>query len=270
MSRLSPITRLVLLVSVNILAISLDKVRNLILLTLASLALWASTKPDMRKIRFTLMLVLPVMWSIVLMQGLFYRGEPKTVLLVIIPENLPVLGPLTGGVYLYYQGLIYGLVQSLRLVSAMLAGLAVAWSTTESELIRILSIGSRKLSIAVGVAIRSIDVISSELNVVMLNVKLTSRRGVSLKIRRIVRPLVAQVLRRSYVMSLALLSRGFNPESRSRVKLNLSLLDKVVIAVTLGFAVFIGIVKLLTMLFLYNLLYVPALDYLYRWALTSL
>ncbi len=270
LSKLSPLTRLILLISVNILAISLDKVENLVFLTLASLGVWASTRPDIRKVKFTLMIVLPVMWSIVLMQGLFYRGEPKTVLLVIIPQSTPILGQLTGGVYLYYQGLIYGLIQSLRLVSAVLVGLAVAWSTTESELIKTLRAGSKKLAVAVGIAIRSLDVVSSELNIAMLNTRLTSKKALFLRIERIIKPLVVQVLRRSYIMTLALLSRGFNPDSKERLRLRMTLIDKVIIGLMLGIAVTVGVIKLLSVLFLFDVLYIPALDYLYRWALANL
>jgi len=268
--KLNIAARIAILVAVNILALSLDKVENLVALTLASLSIWAATRPDMRKVKFTLMIILPVVWSIVLMQGLFYRGEPKTVILVLIPQSVPIIGQLTGGVYLYYQGLIYGLVQSLRLVSVMLVGLAVAWSTTESELIRMLGTKSRRLSVAVGVAIRSLDVVSSELSTVQLNVRLTSRGSLLLKAQQIVRPLIVQVLRRSYIMTLALLSRGFNPDRPVRTSVRLSLRDKIVIITALALSGTIGIIKLLALLFLYDILYIPVLENLYRWALTSL
>jgi len=267
--RLNIITRLMILLSINILALTFDNVKNLVLLTLISLAIWLSTRPNMDRVKFTLLIVVPTMWSFVLMQGLFYSAEPKTVLLVIIPPNFPVLGQLTGGLYLIYQGLIYGLVQSLRMVSVILVGLAVAWSSSETEVFQVLRhyLRSRKLTVAVGLAVRFLDEFQENLKLVRVNMKILSRtRNILKTFTNIVIPLTAYIIRKTYTIALSLIYRGFTLAREENVeKPRLSMLDRSLIASSLGIALTFAIMKILTLFFLYGILYVPQLSYLYTW-----
>ncbi len=268
--RLNILTRLILLLSINILALTFDNVKNLIALTLLSLAIWASTRPNMDRIKFTALIVVPTMWSFVLMQGLFYSAEPKTVLLVIIPPNFPILGQLTGGLYLIYQGLIYGLIQSLRMVSVILVGLAVAWSSTDTEVFQVLRhyLKSQKLTVAVGLAVRFLDEFQENLKLVRINLDLVSKsRNIFKRFINIVIPLTAYIIRKTYTISLSLIYRGFTLSSevkRSR-KIALSAVDKIIIVCSLGIAITFAVMKILTLLFLYGILYIPQLSYLYTW-----
>ncbi|NPB00095.1 MAG: hypothetical protein GXO10_01855 [Crenarchaeota archaeon] len=267
--KVSILTRLALLLSINILALTFDNVKNLIILTIISFLIWLSTRPSIDRIKFTALIVLPTMWSFVLMQGLFYSAEPKTVILVIIPPNFPIIGQLTGGLYLIYQGLIYGLVQSLRMVSVLLVGLAVAWSSNETEVFQILRhyLKSRKLTIAVGIAVRFLDEFQENLRLVRLNMRLMSEtKNIFKKFINIVIPLTAYIIRKTYTITLALIYRGFTL-ARQEVgeRPRLSVRDKVMIVLCLGIALVFAIMKILTLLFLYGILYVPQLSYLYTW-----
>ncbi len=272
LSRLNLITRLSVLLAVNILALSFDKVQNLVYLTLFSLAVWTLSRPNLDRAKFTAIVVIPVVWSFVLMQGLFYSAEPKTVLLVIVPPSFPVIGWLTGGLYIIYQGLIYGLVQSLRMVSVLLVGMAVAWSTSESEVFRTLLhyIRNLKLAIAAGIAVKFLDTFIVETKTLNVVLQVHSKDRFPRKLIRIVYVLSAQMMRRCYTITLALLSRGISDIQNVKVpRQGLSPIDKAIIISALSFAIVIATLKILTMLFLYGILYVPSLGYLYRWVMDN-
>lgn len=269
LNKINILSRLVLLLSINILALTFDNVKNLIILTVISFLIWLSTKPNIDRIKFTALIVVPTMWSFVLMQGLFYSAEPKTVILVIVPPNFPIIGQLTGGLYLIYQGLIYGLVQSLRMVSVLLVGLAVAWSSTETEVFQVLRhyLKSRKLTVAVGIAVRFLDEFQENLKLVRLNMRLMSEtKNIFRKFINIVVPLTAYIIRKTYTITLALVYRGFTltrQEVGERPKL--SMIDKILIISCLSVALAFAVMKILTLLFLYGILYIPQLSYLYTW-----
>jgi len=273
LARLNFIVKLTLILTFNIYALVFDKVENLILLTLAACVVWALSKPNIDKVKFTLMIVLPVMWSIILMQGLFYRAEPKTILLVLVPPNFPVIGWLTGGLYLYYQGLIYGLVQSLRFVSVILVGLAVAWSSTGSEIIRTLRnyVKSQKLTVSLSVAVRFLDTIRQEVKTVLTAVRLyVKTRSIFELMQHVVIPLISQSVRRSYTLTLALLSRGFSECRKVKTGVRLTVVDKILILLLIVPALVLAMLKILTVLFLYDMLYIPELSHVYKWVIDNL
>ncbi len=276
-NRIHILTRLIILLSVNILALTFDKVSNLIYLAIFSIFIWSISKPTLDRIKFTLMIVLPTMWSFILLQGLFYSAEPKTVLLVIVPPNFPIIGKLTGGLYLIYQGLIYGLIQSLRMISVILVGLSVAWSSTETEVFRILRryLKSVKITVAVGVAVRFLDQFLNELKIVITNYRLTCKSRNPIKMMKsIVIPLIAQIIRRAYTLTLALIYRGYlearQVQSVDDEEFKLTLVNKLIVVISLSIAVILAILKILTLLFLYGIVYIPQLVYVYTWVVNNL
>ncbi len=272
--RLHILTRLIILLSVNILALTFDKVSNLVYLTLFSLFIWLLSKPGVDRLKFTSMIVFPTMWSFILLQGLFYSSEPKTVILVLIPQNFPILGKITGGLYLTYQGLIYGLIQSLRMVAVILVGLSVAWTSTDTEVFKILRryFKNIKVTVAVGVAVRFLDEFLNELKLIITNYRLTYRYRNPIKIvKHIIIPLTAQIIRRSYTLTLALIYRGYL-KAREVYNINdrLSIVDKSIIVISLSLAIVLAIMKILTLLFLYGIVYIPQLSYMYTWVVYNI
>lgn len=71
-------------------------------------------------------------WSVVISQGLFYEGSPRTALLTLLPGSLFPFGD-PQGLYIYAEGLRYGLVQSIRFSAIVLLGAALLlrYSTDE-------------------------------------------------------------------------------------------------------------------------------------------
>lgn len=60
-------------------------------------------------------------WSVVISQGLFYEGSPRTALVRLLPGGVFPFGD-PPGLFLYAEGLRYGLIQSLRFSAIVLLG----------------------------------------------------------------------------------------------------------------------------------------------------
>ena len=103
-------TKLLILFLVAVLAIVVDNPRTLFLLFTATLLLHLSARTSIYKWQ--------VLWGSMFSQALFFAQTPRTPLFVIIEPTMPVLGQITGGLYIYREGVIYGAVQGLR--SAMM------------------------------------------------------------------------------------------------------------------------------------------------------
>ena len=117
-----PRTRLIALTLTGLLAITLESPLALGLLTLLSAVALVRAGLDPRWWRRALGLAVVIVWSTVLSQGLFYAEQPRVAWVE--------LGPLT----LWREGVIWGLVQSLRLLSVSMAGLALAISTSPDRI----------------------------------------------------------------------------------------------------------------------------------------
>ncbi len=260
------IVKLALLLSINILAFSLDNTYLLLALTLISLGFWISSRPDPGKVKFTLFLIIPTIWYFTIMQGMFYQEYPRTVILVIIPPNTPILGWITGGVYLYYEGLLYGLKQSMRAISIMLYGLYLAWTTSEKELLEavLTFIRHRGFAIMTITAIKFISMLHQD-----LRMALTAVKANRLSKRLILRPILAQALRHSYTLSMTLYTRGLDVKGLQRLKYELTTFDKVLIITALIPSLAIALIKFLTYLFLLDLLYIPQLRLLYWYSMNG-
>jgi len=140
-------TRLALALLVSILAIVLGPSELLTLLSFFAAVLFMSTKPSPRKAVTVIGLVALVVWSIMLSQALFYQGSPRTPIAVIVPESFPIIGWLTGGIYVYYEGIVYGLKQSLRATACLLAGAALASTTSTIDVFTLLAGHPRLLAL---------------------------------------------------------------------------------------------------------------------------
>ena len=112
-----PRTRLLLVLATSVLSITLESPLALGLLTGLSAMALVRSGLDPRWWKRVLGLALIIIWSTVLSQSLFYGEQPRVAWLQF--------GPLT----LWREGIIWGLVQSLRLLSVGLAGVALAVST---------------------------------------------------------------------------------------------------------------------------------------------
>jgi energy-coupling factor transport system permease protein len=108
--------------------------RLLLLFSIAACPLvWV--RPPILRLKAFWILALSVVGGTMLSQGFFYHYQPRTPLLTFVSPDLPLLGKITGGVLLYREGLIYGAVQSLRMLSTLGLGLVLITTTYPSDLI---------------------------------------------------------------------------------------------------------------------------------------
>ncbi len=273
--RLSPLTKLVVALSVALVAVSLDKVENLAILAALSFTYMLLSKPSPRKLASLLVVAGVIVWGIVVAQALFYEGYPRTVLFVIVPEATPILGPATGGVYVYLEGIWYGLAQSMRLLATLFAGIAVAWTSDPrraAEQLRALRL-PKQLCFAVTAALRFLPKVFQDSSTVVSaleikGVKLDKSRPWTLVkgLALFYRPLIAVCGYRSYNLALAAETRGFSKGRLSRARLGLTKLDVAVIAAAAFIALAIVLAKVLLALYISGLYYNRMLINLYAWA----
>ena len=85
---------------------------------------WCLVRPPLARLRLLLVLIGTTVLGTMISQGFFYGLEPRTEFLAVIP-----------GLSLCKEGLLYGAVVSLRLLSVMAAGTLVVFTTYPSDLI---------------------------------------------------------------------------------------------------------------------------------------
>jgi energy-coupling factor transport system permease protein len=198
-------TRLLLVAAVGLLATLLEHAPALLVLAGASLVAVARVDTPWRR---PLVLGLAAAAASTMMsQGLFWRGEPRTVAVA--------LGPLVW----WREGLAHGAVQSLRLLATALAGAALALSTAPDRL----ASGLVGLGVPGGAAflattaLRFVPVALEEWRVVR---EARAQRATvpAWRLDRrllhelaVLRPVAARAIRRSATLAESLELRGFDP-----------------------------------------------------------
>ncbi len=256
---LDPRTKIGLVACVGTLAITLEHPTSLAVMTLITLLPFLTTKARFRR---ALIASAAIVWSTVLAQGLFYPVEPRTALVS--------LGPLT----IWREGVSYGLVQSLRVISVGLAGVALAITTPldrlNSALLRLrLPFG---LALMASTAFRFIPAIAEAWNVVR---SARARRGrpifqrtpwswLKLEIS-LMRPIVARALRRAWSVAESLDARGFDPTAARAVMrpLRMKQWEKWLLMGAFSITLTALSARVLFELYAADSLYVPALRGLY-------
>ena len=151
-----------------------------------------------------------VIWGTSISQGLFYAQMPRETLISIC------------GVELYKEGVVHGLIQSLRFLSVILAGVSFSIYTSPNQIFRGMIALKIPYSLALMAmtALRSITVITSEIQNIR---KARDFRGRALWKRNPIKwaeqelmmfkPIVIRAYQRSLHISEALMLRGFSPKS---------------------------------------------------------
>ena len=161
--------KLAVLFSTALLVVLIDAPCTLLGLFALVVVLYCFSGLPAAKVRVVVVIALLTVWGMMVTQALFYANVPRTVLLRLIPKDLAVLGELTGGIYVYREGLTYGAVQSLRIVTMIGLGLLICWTTDAGEFLGALV----RLRVPYGVAfmtvtaLRFLPVVVSEAGVVM-------------------------------------------------------------------------------------------------------
>lgn len=136
--RLDPRTKLLWVLSVSIAAVLVGTPLLLGLLVLSTVPFWAVLRPSKGQVRTLLLIFVSISTGVILSQAFFYYWGtgPR---LVLMPATFPVLGPITGGIAVYLDGIVYGLIQSFRFIASSSAALALVASTRPGDLIAALS-----------------------------------------------------------------------------------------------------------------------------------
>ncbi len=190
LSRLSLGTRLSILFFASVAVIVFDRMVVLEALAVVSVLMFVLCRPSSRKILAVVGLVVATVWSIVFSQALFYQGTPRTAILELVPSSTPVIGWLTGGVYVYYEGIVYGLKQSIRAVATILMGAAVVSSTSSTEIYQLLSAHPRLL-ITTLVALRGLEKLLNEISDAIAMLRLSGEKVGYTKLYRFI-PLITK------------------------------------------------------------------------------
>ena len=265
------------LLSAALLVVLIDAPQTLLGLFALVVVLYCLSGLPASKVRMVVVIALLTVWGMMLTQALFYANVPRTVLLQLVPKDLPVLGGVTGGIYVYREGLAYGAVQSLRIVTMIGLGLLVCWTTEAHAFLAALV----RLKVPYGLAfmtvtaLRFLSVVVSEAGVVM-----TARRMKGVHLRRsprlrplrwlpglsgLFKPIFANAIRRSRALALSVQSRGFDP-SAPRTLVTRSRLGGwgvVVLALLLAAPLTVAGMKLLHWMFMQELYYRSALRGVY-------
>jgi energy-coupling factor transport system permease protein len=85
---------------------------------------WCLVRPPLARLRLLLVLVGTTVLGTMISQGFFYGFEPRTELLTLLPR-----------LSLCWEGVVYGAIVSLRLLSVLSAGALVVFTTYPSDLI---------------------------------------------------------------------------------------------------------------------------------------
>ncbi|MEZ4317986.1 MAG: ATP-binding cassette domain-containing protein [Myxococcota bacterium] len=266
-SMLGPAGALAAVLGVGMLAVLLDGAVALAGLAVVSFLVLV-TRPLEARTRWRLGLgLLAVVWSTVVSQGLFYGDLPRTALVRI------------GPIALWWEGLVWGAVQSARLVAVSSAGLALALSYAPDRLLGVL----RRLRVPGGLAflavtaLRFVPVVAGEWGTVRAA---RARRGRALHRRGpwswvrtevlMLRPLVVRALRRARVLAESLDSRGFDVRVGVRSVEPTSLLDRATAGLFAGAVASVAVLQAVYALYVWDLYRHPGLSGLYAWVQTWL
>ena len=213
---LDPRTKILMSLACACLIVILNTPMSLFCLFAVLLLAFFSVKPTLSVVKTTFYLMAMAMVATVISQGVFYYFEPRTALFTIIPEDAGFFGRLTGGISVYREGLIYGAVQSMRLLSATLLSMVIVMSTYPSDLI----LGLKKLGVPeklgfmLTVSIRFLPTLGEEAKRILIaqrlrGLRLKGLRGSIRGFRFLVEPLIIDSLRKARRIALAAEVRGF-------------------------------------------------------------
>ena len=259
---LEPRTKILMMLIAGCLVILLDSPTALLVCFLGSLTLIAVSIPTWRQIGLLCTFLFFTTWGLVYSQAIFYNEFPRTVLFVLVPADLPLIGKMTGGIRVYREGLFHGIVQSLRFNTTLVIGCFIVWTTQPRDLLLALTqlrVPST-LAFMVTTALHFIPVIANEAATVLRSQRLRGFRYLRLNLfatcRGVLnsfRPILAGNIRHATHLSESVESRGFSAETmaeRTSLRtLKMGVWDYGLL--TILFACLVGIIALKLLYFFY-------------------
>lgn len=276
--RLDPRIKIFLLLALSILVVILNQPKTLLLLFLATLVPYFLVRLPVEKIKILILLLVLGIWGTMFSQALFYSQEPRNILLVLIHPQTPFWGDLTGGLFVYQEGFIYGAIQALRFSSMVSLGLFLCWTTDPRDFL--LGFLKWKVPYEIGfmtiTALRFLPLLAQETKVVLTAQKLRGFRAVKGgSIKKTIQtgfhlflPILANCVRRAGTLAVAAESRAFRAkQERSYFReLKYSGRDKLLLALIGGSLVFLLTAKILYSMYFNGFCYFAFLRYFYDFA----
>ncbi|BBB89418.1 energy-coupling factor transporter transmembrane component T family protein [Methylomusa anaerophila] len=265
--RLDPRVKIATLLITGMVVILLDNPWLLAAYVAAGLAGMLAARLELLKLKVVAVVILMGLWGAVFSQALFYEQVPRTAIFTLISPEMPVLGKLTQGLYVYQEGVVYGLRQGLRMAAMTSLGLLACW-TTETRLLLLGLVRMRlpySLAFMTVTAVRFIPVMMQE---TMQVITASRMRGGSRLSIRLLTPILANCLRRAGTLAVAVESRAFR-SSHCRTyleELRLLAAEKVFLAGYLAAAAAIAAGKTSLILYHYGFYYSSALRPVYEFA----
>lgn len=288
LSALDPRLKLAALAAISLVGVLVDSLPGLAAVFAAAMLLASGLRLRPRAWLVVMGILLATTWGTVLSQAIFYPGEPRTVMLTLVPAG-EILGWSFPGINLACEGATYGLIQSLRLLAVTLAGLAVCISTSPERLVAALS--RLRVPAAIGfmtvAALRFVPTMIEEWATVRRAARLrgagghgrnaTARghwlrwlsrtRRVKLELALLM-PVLAASLRRASALATAITCRGFDA-TRPRTfypELRMSIAQRAALTGVVLLALGVSVVKSLYWLAEGDLYRTSALAGLYQFA----
>ena len=200
-------------------AIGLEGPRPLFLLFVLSLGLHVLARSSVERWRVLIVFLLMGIWGAMVSQALFYNQEPRTMIACLVSPATPWIGELTGGVYVYREGLEHGAVQALRSGIMLTCGLLICWTTDSRQLLQCFLHWRMPYAVAFMLitSLRFLPVIFEETAIVLTAQRLRGFEPVrTLSPLRwictafhVLFPILARALRRAATLALSVESRGF-------------------------------------------------------------
>lgn len=224
-TKLEPRTKILMMLIGGCLVILLDSPTALFVCFLGSLALVTLSRPTWRQIGLLCAFLFFTTWGLIYSQAIFYNEFPRTVLFTLVPAELPIIGPMTGGIRVYREGLFHGIVQSLRFNTTLVIGCFIVWTTQPRDLL--LALAQLRvpatLAFMVTTALHFIPVIANEAVAVFRSQRLRGFRYLRLNLlttcRGVLnsfRPILAGNIRHATHLGESVESRGFSPEKAAQ------------------------------------------------------
>ncbi|HIP25312.1 MAG TPA: energy-coupling factor transporter transmembrane protein EcfT [Archaeoglobus profundus] len=275
--------KIVMLLCLSILSVALYHWQALLIVYIGVLLFVIVSRLSIQKLKALLIIVLLTAWSIMWVQAVFYNRYPKTPLIYLIPPGLvdpsvPLIGGLWEGLAIYYEGFIYGLQQSLRLIIPLTFGLLIFWT---EDPVRILTGLTRLklhyvISFMIMTCLRFIPLVMDEVRITLTSQRL--RRYEPLKFHAIILgygiykttmaliyPLLASSIRKAITMAKSADSRAFRAYNRRTelYEIKMRKIDLIILILFITVTIFVVVAKILFYLMVAELYYNEILTPIY-------
>ncbi len=250
--RLNPFAKLLYSIVVSALVVLLKTPPELFILTIATFYFLLLARPNLARLRLLIYTTGIVVIATSISQAFFYYFEPKTVILTVVDKNFPVIGIMTGGVYLYKEGIVYGLIQSLRILSVIFMAATVVISTHPSQMIIALNRVwiPKEISFIIATSIRFLPHMVEETKRIWTAIrlkgfKLNNTRNAIKAFKYVLSPLIINSLRQARLVALAAEVRGYSFRRSSHGRKNGLLRFDTLELVTISFFIILLYVAIL-------------------------